>query len=345
KKNCEICGDLGIQEAIITCYQCKNVDVHQYCVLGYWEAAPVDWCCEECDILKGVMFSLHGLKNECFKESKLHASTKICQSIVQLKKHSKFPRRQHINWEKEVRTGKTRYLPVEEALGLSSCIKKYGSPLINTVSSRVVSTKFQKFSMPKGPGVSTILEHRTPDVVNESRMMNSPMTHPCDPALVPSWKFSRTCTGIFNNCIQAHPPCRVRRKVYEFSGLLHDTLKLELVPRGDIWQSLFDNHCLGKEDIGLYFFESERKRSDRYIALVEFMHNKDLLMKTLINNVELLILASTTLCTDSQRWNNEHFMWGLFYCMRQDIDKCVEEGSNKVIDMEIDMIGGDILPS
>uniref|UniRef100_M1DBF9 Zinc ion binding protein n=1 Tax=Solanum tuberosum TaxID=4113 RepID=M1DBF9_SOLTU len=234
--------------------------------MGYWEDAPVDWCCEECDIRKGVIFSPRGLENERFKESKLHASTKICQSIVQPKKHNKFPRRQHINWEKEVRTGKTRYLPVEEALGLSSRIKNYGSPPTNTVPSRVVSTKSRKFSKPKGPGASTILEHRTPNVVNESRMMNSPTTHPCDSALVPSWKGSvdilgalELAPGIFNCCIQAHPPCRVRRKVYELSGLLPDTLKLELVPRGDIWPSLFDNHCPGKEDIGLYFFESERK--------------------------------------------------------------------------------------
>ncbi|KAK6791426.1 hypothetical protein RDI58_010507 [Solanum bulbocastanum] len=193
-----------------------------------------------------------------------------------------------------------RYLPVEEEFGLSLCINKYGSPPINTISSRVVSTKSQKFSKPKacvlGPGASTILEHMNSGVVYESRMMNSPMTHPYDPALVPSWK--------------------VRRKVYEFSRLLPDTIKLELVLHGDIWPSLFDNHCLGKEDIGLYFFRSEIKRFERYIALVDYMCNKDLVMRTLFNDVELLILASTTLCSDSQRWNNEHFLWGLFYRMR-----------------------------
>jgi len=69
---------------------------------------------------------------------------------------------------------------------------------------------------------------------------------------------------------QAHPPCRVSRKVYEFSGQLPDTLKLELVPCGDIWPSLFYNHCPGKEDIGLYFFKSEKKRSDLpYISILK----------------------------------------------------------------------------
>ncbi|KAH0679007.1 hypothetical protein KY284_020092 [Solanum tuberosum] len=155
-----------------------------------------------------------------------------------------------------------------------------------------------------------------PDVVNESRMMNSPMTHPYDPGVVPSWKGSfdvlgalDLAPGIFNNCIKAHPPCRVR------------------LPRGDIWPSLFDNHCPSKEDVGLYFFASQRKRFERYIALVEYMCNKDLVMRTLINDVELLILASTTLCSDSQRWNNENFLWGLFYRMRQDKDRCAEGGS------------------
>ena len=131
-----------------------------------------------------------------------YASQKICQSTVQPKKHSKF------HWEKEVRTRKMRYLHVEEALDLSSNIKKYESPLIDTVSSRDVLTKFMA-TMTQGIfskiyillyfhpidvayflclNGSTSLEQRSPDIVNKSRMMNSSMTHPCDPALVPSQK-------------------------------------------------------------------------------------------------------------------------------------------------------------
>ncbi|KAG5601513.1 hypothetical protein H5410_032883 [Solanum commersonii] len=111
--------------------------------------------------------------------------------------------------------------------------------------------------------------------------MNSPMTHPCDPTLVPSWI--------------------VRRKVYEFSGLLPDTLKFELVPHGDIL-------------------------SERYIALAEFMHSKDLVMRTLINDVELLTCIHSPDETTSTSCG-DYF--------------AVERGSNKVIDMEIDMIVGE----
>ncbi|CAN4088375.1 unnamed protein product [Withania somnifera] len=432
KKICAICGAIGSQEAIITCYRCKNIDVHKYCISDYPERALEDWCCEKCHTGEGIISSSSGLQNEYSEEPKLCTSAKICPSTVQPKKHSKFPHGHCIKWEKEVRTGKTKYLPVNQALGL---FKKSGCPLKSTQASRVVSTKPQNLQnvkiteqskrpvqSSKGPGCSTFLERRSPHVVIESRtlnphmdhphdpapvpsrkycqlgncgsgqnkrmkfpgvrcinlekevltgkmryppveytklrnpnamnvrrMMNPLMTHPCDPALVPSWKgcfdilnSPEFVSGMFNNCIQAHPPSRVRRKVYEFSLLLPDTLKFELVQRGDIWASLFNNHCPGKEDIGLYFRASERERSEIYISLVEFMCTKDFVMKTRINDVELLVLASTALCSNSQRWNSEHFLWGLFYHVEEDTVGCAEGGSNEVIDMEIDMIGEDI---
>lgn len=102
---------------------------------GYYVDAPVDWCCEECAIDKWIISLSHGLENVQSNGS----SAKVCLSTVQPKKHSKFPRgsRNRINWEKEVKTGKARYLPVEEALGLQSGMEKYESPLVTTVSSRV----------------------------------------------------------------------------------------------------------------------------------------------------------------------------------------------------------------
>uniref|UniRef100_A0A3Q7GX49 AIPP2-like SPOC-like domain-containing protein n=1 Tax=Solanum lycopersicum TaxID=4081 RepID=A0A3Q7GX49_SOLLC len=349
----KICGDIGSQEAIITCYKCKNVDVHQYCVSGYYVDAPVYWCCEKCDNDKWIISVSHGLENVQSEGS----SAKLCPSSV----HSnEFPRgsRNRINWEKEVKTGKARYLPVKDGHGLQSGMEKYESPLGTSLPSRVVSTESMAivtqdhFSNPRvqisnsfpkksamqlvgGAAGSTIMKQRSP---------NSSTTHPYDPALVPSWKGNFDILGeleLAPGYIQAHSPCRVRRKVYEFSGRLPDTLKLELVPRGDIWASLFNGYIPDKEDIGLYFFASERERSDRYIALVEFMHSKDLVLRTLINDVELIILTSTALCSDSQSWNSEHFLWGLFYRMGQDTDGCAEGGSNKVVDMEIDMIAGE----
>ncbi|KAG5629628.1 hypothetical protein H5410_001345 [Solanum commersonii] len=109
--------------------------------MGYYVDAPVDWYCEEFDIGKGIMFSSSGQENAHYEGPMLPVSEKICQCIVQPKKHSKFPGGHCVNWVKEVRIGKMRYLHVEEALGLSSSINKYGSSQITMISSRVVSTK------------------------------------------------------------------------------------------------------------------------------------------------------------------------------------------------------------
>ncbi|PHU23974.1 hypothetical protein BC332_09081 [Capsicum chinense] len=71
------------------------------------------------------------------------------------------------------------------------------------------------------------------------------------------------------------------------------------------------------------------------------MRIKDLVMRALINDVELLILASTALCSDSQRLNSKHFLWGLFHRVGQDTVRCAQGGSNEVTDMVINMIGGE----
>ncbi|PHU25759.1 hypothetical protein BC332_04091 [Capsicum chinense] len=102
---------------------CRVTRPIRYCVLNYCVEAPNDWCCEVCDKGKGSI---------------LHASENICQSIAPPRKCSKFP---GINWEKEVRTGKTRYLPIEKALNIPSSLNKKGNPLNMIGSSRVVTTK------------------------------------------------------------------------------------------------------------------------------------------------------------------------------------------------------------
>lgn len=91
--------------------------------------------------MNNVISSLHGPESEYSEGSKIHASAKISQSTLPLKKRMRYPCWHCINWEKEVYTGKTNYIPVEEALSLSSSIKKYGCQRKEIVFSRVVSTK------------------------------------------------------------------------------------------------------------------------------------------------------------------------------------------------------------
>ncbi|KAG5629626.1 hypothetical protein H5410_001343 [Solanum commersonii] len=69
----------------------------KYCMMGYYVESLVDWCCEECDIGKEIMFSSSGLENVHYERPRLSSSEKICQSNMQPKKHSKFPGGHRIN--------------------------------------------------------------------------------------------------------------------------------------------------------------------------------------------------------------------------------------------------------
>ncbi|KAG5629630.1 hypothetical protein H5410_001347 [Solanum commersonii] len=180
-------------------------------MMGYYVDGPVDWCCEECDIGKEIMFSSSGQENVHYEGPRLPASEKICQSIVKPKKHSKFPGGHRINWEKE------------------GCFDILGS--------------FE---------------------------------------FVP---------GILNSYILAHPPSIVRRKVSEFSGLLPDTVKFELDRRGNIWESLFNNHISSKEDIGLYFFASEKESN---IPKDEIAKSNGYLAMSFVNKTSTYVRLSVT---------------------------------------------------
>ncbi|WMV07656.1 hypothetical protein MTR67_001041 [Solanum verrucosum] len=276
----------------------------------------------ECDIGKEIMFSSSGLENVHYEGPRLPFSENICQSTVQPKKHSKFPGGHRINSVKVVRTGKMIYLYVEEALGLSSRIKKYGPLWTNTVSSTVVSTKSMEtvapgiFSKPRAQISNSLCEkskvqwplRSTVDwcceecdigkgiMFSSSGLENVHYEGPMLPAsekicqsIVQPKKHSKFpgghrinwekegcfdilgslefVPGMLNSYILAHPPSIVRRKVYEFSGLLPDTVKSELDHRGNNWESLFNNHIPGKEDIGLYFFSSEKERKSTDVRL------------------------------------------------------------------------------
>ncbi|CAK9147974.1 unnamed protein product [Ilex paraguariensis] len=219
-------------------------------------------------------------------------------------------------------------------------------------------------------GVCTKVDRRTSESPNGNLMnIHSKVEKflPSDPALDASWKGRFKLTdnlkqGELSDGIQAHPPSRVRCKVYEFSKKMPEVLQFELVPRINLWTDLFQDDCPDKEDIGLYFFPSGRYES--YISLLEFLGHQDLVMRNIMNDVELFVLTSRLLDMDSQRWNGKYFLWGVFHHVKKDdavgMDNMKftflvhpsngvhgshvegdESDDSQVIDMEIDMLGGE----
>ncbi|XP_057805104.1 uncharacterized protein LOC131020357 isoform X9 [Salvia miltiorrhiza] len=112
---CDICGDVGVADALINCSLCKRNTEHMYCMRIPLEEHVNDWHCEECSMSNSPT-------------SRLLDASKINSSEVrkggELPAESrKLPNESRVgmgDWEKSVATGKTKYISVQEAIKLSS---------------------------------------------------------------------------------------------------------------------------------------------------------------------------------------------------------------------------------
>ncbi|KAK9748154.1 hypothetical protein RND81_02G039700 [Saponaria officinalis] len=158
------------------------------------------------------------------------------------------------------------------------------------------------------------------------------------PAEFPTWRgrFKITHHDDVLRCrsfdgIQAHPPCKVHRKVYNISKQFPETIQFELLPRLDVWVTLFKDDVPGTLDIGLYFLSSKSN------SLLNYLDENDMLLRSQIDGVELLVFSSRHLHEDSQKINKELYLWGIFRCSDNTVEAPRGQSGE---DMEIDMLGG-----
>ncbi|KAL3528462.1 hypothetical protein ACH5RR_007784 [Cinchona calisaya] len=398
-KCCDICGDIGVIDAINTCSHCKISCEHLYCMRAYVECPQKDWCCDDCCWSNEMLSPTSGTMEDLARGSPLSTASRLCQNSDIYNYEPCDSRQNQIDHGKKIPPGKVEYIRAEEVIMLSSGAKKSGSPVKFACSSNLMSQKNAASALEKDAIQAPLAEHMQreqckdtfrdtaeikvekkipktasasspascgqasddafPDV--ELQRTNPKTANPVrkclsDPASDASWNGSFKIYNDpkhhreMNDGIQAYPPSRVRKKVYEFSKLMPEVLQFELVPRGDLWANLFQNYCLDKGDIGLYFFPSNTRRCKNYISLLEVMGAEDLAMRSLMDGVELLIFTSKVLRLDCQKWRGRHFLWGIFHSLSKykkhasQVDAHefhAQWASNQDIDMEIDMIAGE----
>ncbi|GER41958.1 RING/FYVE/PHD zinc finger superfamily protein [Striga asiatica] len=189
----------------------------------------------------------------------------------------------------------------------------------------------------------TTIQPRTSNAENvNNNILPDLLECSCSPALDALWKGNFSILddhrhGKLNYQIRAHPPSKVRRKIYEFSKKMPEVLQFELVPLKELWINLFKGLIPDEKDIGLYFFPSARERSEDYITLLESISAKNLALRKQISDVELLIFTSKLLPVNCQCWEGKNFLWGIFHRLKKDSTTRLE---NQEVDMDIDMIGG-----
>lgn len=501
-ETCDICGDIGIPEAIMACCRCKIAREHNYCRKPLSEDDPEGWLCTECEI--GSLVSP--------KSPNMLMSNPLGK--VEKEKTISAGRGKLLKWEKYAKAGKVRYIPAQEAIMLSSGVKKLGSPSKSNMSSKwpsefavpisartpikpkaippkpllnveenpsfrpsgflptrngnkltnqVVQQVTQPSKVPEeknddqAPRKDHFVMEQLPDAIisaveiqsvgakednvenkasspspkaissppivprkdvmeqpmdatisavetqnvggkednlqnkasspspqaipslpivnsgsntdwnveprnfnaeNGDRMNILPKDDKCSqgPALDSSWKGSFkildtvNCKEL-NDGFIAHPPWKVRRKIYEFSKAMPQVLLFTMIPLHNVWTDIFQDDCPGEDDIGLYFFSSNSQRSAPYICLREFLEAHDLAMRSYVDGVELLVFTSKLLPANSQKWHEEYFFWGIFRGAKKHEAVCKHNKEIALLiqssdcaqdydDMEIDMLAG-----
>ncbi|XP_037493197.1 uncharacterized protein LOC105640616 isoform X3 [Jatropha curcas] len=144
------------------------------------------------------------------------------------------------------------------------------------------------------------------------------------PMLEAAWNGSfeildKAFAGKFYGDFEAHLPqypCIVDRRVHQFSKNMPRVLRFELLPRCNIWAETFKSDFAPDDDISLYFFpgtfESPKQQFDH---LWRVMEKEDLVMRSSMNGVELLVFTSKRL-QNAKEFNWEPFLWGVFRIMK-----------------------------
>ncbi|KAK7411345.1 hypothetical protein VNO78_02778 [Psophocarpus tetragonolobus] len=320
-----------------------------YCMRFNTLIIPKDWLCEPCKS-KDVSTSL----------------CKVNQSIG-----SSSSKRQLA-----VKTGKVKFLDIEEVIRLSS---GKASVISKIVISKIPSPtpKYNPcVSPPKVLGNFSINEVQKKPMTNQHASCSFPKSGiPCAdaecnksniekgdlwnlqenlnfhknflPSSIPTWRgqIQILQTIEIYDGFEAQPPCIINKKAYKFSREMPSVLQMESLPALNFLPDIFQDDSPKLQDIALYFFPSEpNERSRKNLnSILKFMNAEKSMLRSYIEGVELLVFTSNQLDRDSRSAisavNAGDFLWGIF--RQNKIDKAIERVPKmEPDDMDIDMIGG-----
>ncbi|KAL0357446.1 UNVERIFIED_CONTAM: hypothetical protein Scaly_1430300 [Sesamum calycinum] len=302
--------------------------------------------------------------------------------------------------EKKVATGKTKYILAEEAIKLSSGAMKSLSNLKvsqrssllqhkggnrsrrSSIRPRTEQISFSQQDLYKRASlklktqrlgnmeISQLQQQQSKKLTGGNGCTSVQLRSDLErcswtPTLSTSWKGSFCIHNDLKHAelnlqIEGRSPSQVHRKVYRFSKQMPEVLHFELVSSKNFWKIFFQEYLPDRRDIGLYFFSSDRERSDDYISLLETISVENLALRKQFDDVELLVFTSKLLPVDCQRWEGKYFLWGVFHRLKQDSTACLgnkgakfsvlpsrntnygcnQGDDHQEVDMDTDMLGG-----
>ncbi|EPS67045.1 hypothetical protein M569_07731 [Genlisea aurea] len=224
-------------------------------------------------------------------------------------------RQRYFSWEKRVVGGKTKYLPVKEALRLS-CVDA-APPSKLTLHSRELDRSSNSRTAPL---LSSCQDLVSPSKAPRQKSLRIPggslqESKAYAPASSVLWMGSFFVEGL-NLRMEARPPSEVLQKICDLSSKIPQVLRFQQVPCEEIWNQFFRDCDVDARDVGLYFFPAEESRVC-YSSLVNALASKKLALRNAASSsdVELCVFTSKLLPENLQRegWKGKCFLWGVFH--------------------------------
>ncbi|XWS15240.1 hypothetical protein CRYUN_Cryun35bG0077700 [Craigia yunnanensis] len=136
---------------------------------------------------------------------------------------------------------------------------------------------------------------------------------PAQPIFEPIWSGS-FCLYDENLTVGAiaHLSSLACLKVCETAKCLPQLLRLELLPKCDVWPKGFKRWGPTEESIALYFFPNNERETEIFDSLVDKMICGDLGMRAVVQDVELLVYTSNTMPLQFWRFQEKFYLWGVF---------------------------------
>lgn len=111
----------------------------------------------------------------------------------------------------------------------------------------------------------------------------------------------------------AHSAAKVSRKAYKIAAQMGGVLQFKIHPRRAFWPKIFQSDCPDARDVALYFYPERSGRSiEKYRELLKLLEQQDLMLRSVMEQVELLVFSSKLLHSEYQILDGCIYMWGVF---------------------------------
>ncbi|XP_065880399.1 PHD finger-containing protein 1-like isoform X2 [Euphorbia lathyris] len=327
---CLTCGDEGFSNALIFCNKCKVYSVHLYCM----PEVPTDfddvvWLCEDCEPEARKLSFLDkcspgsvevkkknsGRKLKKISDRKdssgslnrpkvtdLEKSSSIQLDTENIKKDQEYER--HIRMDNKCSTDEdVGSLEGKNAqLDLGKCHQNHNR--CNNLDEVSLNAEARLLKTQNHQMVIT----QSPDVVEQNYAPAQPIEQPIWTGLlsIPDEHID----GMLG--LVAHLSNLACSRVSNEAKSLPYFLTPELLPRSTLWPKSFAKWGPRDDSIALYFFPDSESSERLFDSLVNNMMCRDLGMRAVVENAELLIFTSSSMPMDFWRFQTKFYLWGVF---------------------------------